>query len=189
MKDVQSTTDNRGIAIQRVGIKDAYLPFLIKTKAGGYQQVGAKISFAVALPMEYKGTHMSQKPVAEPELAEILKEALEKLQAESANITIEFKYFVDRQAPVSGKASVLDIDCCFAGSMKKGEALKFTLGVKVPYTSLCPCSKEISRYGAHNQRGVMDVMLRFKPECECILIEDLVALLEKQASCQVYCLH
>ena len=196
MKDVQSTTDNRGIAIQRVGIKDAYLPFLIKTKAGGYQQVGAKISFAVALPMEYKGTHMSrfleilnpwsQKPVAEPELAEILKEALEKLQAESANITIEFKYFVDRQAPVSGKASVLDIDCCFAGSMKKGEALKFTLGVKVPYTSLCPCSKEISRYGAHNQRGVMDVMLRFKPECECFLIEDLVALLEKQASCQVY---
>ena len=91
MKDVQSTTDNRGIAIQRVGIKDAYLPFLIKTKAGGYQQVGAKISFAVALPMEYKGTHMSrfleilnpwsQKPVAEPELAEILKEALEKLKA------------------------------------------------------------------------------------------------------------
>ena len=95
MKDVQSTTDNRGIAIQRVGIKDAYLPFLIKTKAGGYQQVGAKISFAVALPMEYKGTHMSrfleilnpwgQKPVAEPELAEILKEALEKLQAEFPN--------------------------------------------------------------------------------------------------------
>ncbi len=196
MKDIQSSIDRRGIAIQRVGIKEACLPFFIKAKGEGYQQVTAKVSFAVALPMEYKGTHMSRfweilypwskKPIAEPELAEILQEALEKLQAESASIRIEFKYFVDRTAPVSGKKSVLDVDCFFAGSMRRGEALEFTLGVRLPYTSLCPCSREISRYGAHNQRGVMDVQVRFRPEYECIWIENLVELMEKQASCQVY---
>lgn len=196
MKDIQSSMDQRGIAIQRVGIKGAFLPFLIKAKDGGYQQVTAKVSFAVALPMEYKGTHMSRfleilnpwskKPVAEAELFEILQEALDKLQAEAASIRIEFKYFVDRKAPVSGKASVLDVDCVFAGSMQKGSSLDFMLGVSLPYTSLCPCSKEISRYGAHNQRGVMNVELRYKPEYECIWIENLVELLEKQASCQVY---
>ena len=118
MKDVQSSIDQRGISIQRVGIKEACLPFLIKTKDGGYQQAVARACFTVALPMEYKGTHMSRfleilnpwskKPVAEPELAEILQEALDKLQAESASIRIDFKYFVDRTAPVSGRQSVLD---------------------------------------------------------------------------------
>ena len=196
MKDVQSSIDQRGISIQRVGIKEACLPFLIKTKDGGYQQAVARACFTVALPMEYKGTHMSRfleilnpwskKPVAEPELAEILQEALDKLQAESASIRIDFKYFVDRTAPVSGRQSVLDVDCFFAGDMEQGGGLRFTLGVKLPYTSLCPCSKEISRYGAHNQRGIMDVQVRFHPQNECILIEDLVELMEKQASCQIY---
>ena len=88
-------------------------------------------------------------------MAEILSEALDKLQAEAAAIRIDFKYFVERQAPVSGRCSVLDVDCFFAGKMSRGKALEFTLGVKVPYTSLCPCSKEISRYGAHNQRGIL----------------------------------
>jgi len=196
MKDVQNSADDRGIAIQRVGIRDAHLPLKIKTKAGNYQQVLANISFTVSLPMEYKGTHMSRfqeilnkwisSPIAEPEMADILGEALEKLQAETAAIRLEFKYFVDRIAPVSKRKSVLDVDCFFDGIMEKGKPLQFTLGVKVPYTSLCPCSKEISDYGAHNQRGVMDVRVRFDSDHECILIEDLVTLMEQQASCQVY---
>lgn len=196
MKDVQNSIDRRGIAIQRVGIKEACLPFLIKTKANGYQQAAAKVCFTAALPMEYKGTHMSRfleilnpwskKPVAESELAEILQEALERLMAEAASIRLDFKYFVDRQAPVSGRPSVLDVDCFFAGTMERGGGLDFTLGVGLPYTSLCPCSKEISSYGAHNQRGVMDVQVRFRAGFECILIEDLVELMEKQASCQIY---
>ncbi len=196
MKDVQNTIDQRGIAIQRVGIKDAFLPFQIKTQEGGFQQVCAKVCFTVALPMEFKGTHMSRfleilnpwttKPVAEPEMADILSEALEKLQAKSAEIRIDFKYFVERVAPVSGKKSVLDVDCFFLGNMVQGGKMDFTLGVKVPYTSLCPCSKEISKYGAHNQRGILATELRFRPPYECILIEDLVELLEKQASCQIY---
>lgn len=196
MKDVQNTIDRRGIAIQRVGIKDAFLPFKIKTRDGGFEQVCAKVCFTVALPMEFKGTHMSRfleilnpwstRPVAEPEMAEILGEALEKLKAESAEIRIDFKYFVDRVAPISGKKSVLDVDCFFLGNMVRGGRLDFALGVKVPYTSLCPCSKEISMYGAHNQRGILAARLRFCPPHECILIEDLVELLEKQASCQIY---
>lgn len=196
MKDVQSSADTRGIAIQRVGIRDAHLPFLIKTRGDSYQQVLANICFTVALPMEYKGTHMSRfqeilhqwssKPVAEPEMSQILDEAMERLQAESASIRIEFKYFLERKAPVSQKLSVLDVDCFFDGKKSKDEDLVFTLGVKLPYTSLCPCSKEISEYGAHNQRGIMSAAVRFGENQECILIENLVELLEQQASCQVY---
>ena len=150
MKDVQNSLDRRGIAIQRVGIKDAHLPFLIKTLDGGFQQVLARIKFTVALPMEYKGTHMSRfleilhqwsrKPVAEPEMEAILTEALERLEAQSAELCIQFKYFIEKKAPVSGKCSVLDLDCSFMGCKKRAEPMQFTLGVDVPFTSLCPCS-------------------------------------------------
>lgn len=196
MIDVQKSADRRGIAIQKVGIKEASLPFLIKTKEGDYQQVLAKICFTVSLPMEYKGTHMSRfleilhkwssKPVAEKEMEAILQDAMNHLEAESANLHIEFTYFVKKEAPVSRRASLLDVKCFFDGEMHRDGPLVFTLGVKVPYTSLCPCSKEISQYGAHNQRGIMDVMVRYGNGRECIYIEDLAALLEQQASCQVY---
>ncbi|MCR5177304.1 MAG: GTP cyclohydrolase FolE2 [Anaerovibrio sp.] len=196
MKDVQNSIDHRGIAIQNVGIRDVHMPLQIKTKEGNYQQVLGNISFTISLPMEYKGTHMSRfqeilnkwtsSPIAEGEMSEILGEALDRLQAEAASLHIEFKYFVDRIAPVSKRHSVLDVDCFFDGYLKRGEDLQFILGVKVPYTSLCPCSKEISDYGAHNQRGIMDVRVRFDSDCDCILIEDLVLLMEQQASCQIY---
>ena len=139
MQDVQNQTDARGIAIQRVGIKDAHLPFLIKTKDGGFQQVLARILFTVSLPMEYKGTHMSrfleilmpwsQKPLAEPEMEAMLEEALERLDAKSAEVELSFKYFIDKKAPVSGRCSVLDLDCCFKGTKKRGEKMVFELGV------------------------------------------------------------
>ena len=196
MQDVQSREDQRGIPIQRVGIKDAHLPFLIKTQGGGFQQVLANIQFTVSLPMEYKGTHMSRfleilnqwsrKPVAEEEMEAILTEALDKLEAKSAVLHIAFKYFIDKKAPVSGRTSVLDLDCFFQGEKKRGKPMKFTLGVTVPYTALCPCSKEISRYGAHNQRGITQTQVRFAAGMDCIYIEELARLLEQQASCPVY---
>ncbi len=196
MKDVQNSSDERGIAIQRVGINDAHLPFLIKMQDGGFQQVLARIKFTVSLPMEYKGTHMSrfleilnkwsQKPVAEEEMEAILAEALEKLEARSAELKIDFKYFIDKKAPVSGRKSVLDLNCFFLGEKQRGEAMRFTLGVEVPFTSLCPCSKEISRYGAHNQRGLMRVAVRFSEGEECIYIEDLARRMEQQASCPIF---
>lgn len=101
MQDVQSRTDKRGIAIQHVGVKNVHLPFLIKTKEGGFQSVLARIRFTVELPEEYKGTHMSrfleilmpwsQKPLAEPELEAMLREALKRLDAQAAEVEIAFK--------------------------------------------------------------------------------------------------
>lgn len=195
MKDVQNSADERGIAIQKVGVKDVHLPFLIKTKENSFQPVLANIAFTVELPMEYKGTHMSrfleilsawqQKPVGGAEMAQILDDALDKLDAAAAHLKIGFKYFIEKRAPVSGRLSVLDLDCAFAAGKRRGDPLDFVLRVDVPFTSLCPCSKEISRYGAHNQRGLMRAQVRFLPG-QAAYIEDLAALMEAQASCPIY---
>ena len=134
MQDVQNRQDKRGIAIQKVGIKEAHLPFLIKTKEGGYQQVLARVRFTVALPSQYKGTHMSRfleilmpwskKPLAETEMEAMLSEALERLEAHSAEVELSFKYFVDKVAPVSRRTSVLDFDCCFTGRKEQGKPME-----------------------------------------------------------------
>lgn len=196
MKDIQSSADSRGIAIQRVGVSDVHLPFFIKTKEGTFQQVLARIRFTVSLPEEFKGTHMSRfleildpwssQPVAEPEMEAILGEALDRLSAASADLEIAFKYFIRKHAPVSGRSSYLDLDCRFFGSKRRGEPMSFELGTDVPMTSLCPCSKAIARYGAHNQRGIIRTRVRYRQGSECIYIEDLSALLEAQASSPVY---
>ena len=195
LKDVQNITDNRGIAIQNVGVSDVHLPFLIKTKAGSFQSVLAKINLTVNLPKEYKGTHMSrfveilsewsQKPISGTEMQFILSDTLTKLDAEYAQLDIQFKYFIEKSAPVSGLKSMLDVDCLFSAKLSKNQPLEFMLGVEVPFTSLCPCSKEISAYGAHNQRGLMKVKVKYHSG-KFIWIEDLVTLLEAQGSCPVY---
>jgi GTP cyclohydrolase I len=195
LKDIQNTVDERGIAIQNVGISNVHIPFLIKAKTGTFQSVLANIKLTVSLPKEYKGTHMSrfveilndwsQKPVSSREMKEILTETLQRLDAEQAQLDIAFKFFIEKTAPVSGLKSLLDIDCLFSGKLVCNREMEFYLGVDVPFTSLCPCSKEISRYGAHNQRGLMKVKIRYSPD-HFIWIEDLVALLEVQGSCPVY---
>jgi len=196
MQDVQNLTDSRGIDIQHVGVNHVHLPFNIKTKEGGYQQVLADVRFTVALPKKYKGTHMSRfieilnpwtaKPLAENEMESILSEAIERLSAERAAVKLDFKYFIEKKAPVSQMVSWLDLDCSFFGEKEKNKPMIFTLGLEVPFTSLCPCSREISDYGAHNQRSVCRVKVRFKEGFECIYIEDLTALIEEQGSCQIY---
>ena len=196
MQDVQNRSDSRGIAIQQVGVNQVRLPFLIKTKSGGFQQVLAEIRFTVSLPQEFKGTHMSrfleillpwsEQPLAEPEMQNMLQEALDRLEAHSASLRLDFKYFVDKEAPVSKRRSVLDLECFFEGRLERGKPLDFRLGVEVPFTSLCPCSKEISAYGAHNQRSVSRIIVRFHDGFECIWIEDLAELVEKQASSPIY---
>ena len=195
MKDVQNAADARGVAIQKVGVSDVHLPFLIKTKSGDFQSVLARIKLTADLPEEFKGTHMSrfieilsewsQKPISVREMENILADTIEKLHAQSASIEIGFKYFVEKTAPVSKLTSLLDYDCSFSGSLKKGAHVDFTLGLAVPFTSLCPCSKEISAYGAHNQRGLMKVKIKFKPG-RFIWIEDLADLMESKASSPVY---
>lgn len=195
MKDVQNLTDTRGIAIQKVGVSEVHLPFLIQTKAGDFQSVLAKIKLTVSLPEEFKGTHMSrfieilsewsQRPLSNGEMESILRDTLTKLHAQSAELVIRFKYFLEKTAPVSGLKSLLDYDCSFCGRMQLGGKMEFTMGIVVPFTSLCPCSKEISDYGAHNQRGMMRVQIRQQGEA-FTWIEDLAVLLEQQGSCPVY---
>ena len=195
MKDVQNISDNRGIAIQNVSVSDVHLPFLIKTKAGSFQSVLANISLTVDLPKEYKGTHMSrfieilsewsQKPVSRREMESILTDTISKLNADYAQMDIRFKYFIEKSAPVSGLKGMLDVDCMFSAKLTKNQPLDFTLGVNVPFTSLCPCSKEISAYGAHNQRGLMKVNIKYD-NGHFIWIEDLVTLMEAEGSCPVY---
>lgn len=195
LKDVQNITDNRGIAIQNVGVSDVHLPFLIKTKAGSFQSVLAKINLTVNLPKEYKGTHMSrfieilsewsQKPISSKEMQCILSDTLMKLDAEYAQLDIGFKYFIEKSAPVSGLKSMLDVDCVFSATLTQEKSFEFILAVNVPFTSLCPCSKEISAYGAHNQRGLMKVKIKYSSG-KFIWIEDLVSLMEAQGSCPVF---
>lgn len=195
VKDVQNRWDERGIAIQKVGVSDVHLPFFIKTKDGSFQSVLAKITLTVELPQQYKGTHMSrfieilsewsQKPVSSHEMECILTDTISRLNAKRAHLDIAFKYFIKKKAPVSGLKSMLDFDCMFSASLAEGEPLDFVLGVIVPFTSLCPCSKEISAYGAHNQRGLMKVKLK-QDHGKFIWIEDLAALMEAQGSSPVY---
>jgi len=195
MKDVQNASDERGIAIQKVGVSDVHLPFFIKTKSGSLQSVLANIKLTVDLPKEYKGTHMSrfieilsewsQKPVSIREMELILSDTINRLNAKCAYLEIRFKYFIEKTAPVSGLKSMLDLDCLFSARLTQGYPLDFTMGLSVPFTSLCPCSKEISAYGAHNQRGLMKVKIQHEPG-KFIWIEDLAQLMEDQGSCPVY---
>ncbi len=197
MKDVQSLADERGIAIQKVGVSEVHLPFLIKRKGGSFQSVLANIKLTVDLPKEYKGTHMSrfievlsdwsQKPVSYREMEAILGDIIGRLDAKRASIEIAFKFFIEKTAPASGLKSLLDYDCLFSGSLEQGQHLDFVLGLTVPFTSLCPCSKEISSYGAHNQRGLMRVKIKYQPG-RFIWIEDLASLMEAQGSAPVFSL-
>lgn len=197
LKDVQNAPDDRGIAIQKVGVKDVHLPLLIKTQSGTFQSVLASIMLTVDLPQEYKGTHMSRfievlhdwsaKPLSSPEMEAILRDICRRLDARRGHLAIMFKYFCEKSAPVSGLNSLLDVDVVFRGDYDAAGHYDFTLGLAVPFTSLCPCSKEIACYGAHNQRGLMRVDIQLR-RGHFIWIEDLAALMEAQGSAPVYSL-
>jgi GTP cyclohydrolase I len=126
----------------------------------------------------------SQKPISRGEIREILEEAAERLGARRAGIDVAFKYFITKSAPASGSESALDYDCRFAGVLNDGDC-QLTTGVEVPVTILCPCSKEISRHGAHNQRAIIRVLIRSRADT-MIWIEDLVGMLERQGSSEIF---
>ena len=194
MKDVAASNDPRGIAVQRVGVKDVHLPILVRRKSGEFDSALARIDFAVSLPHQFRGTHMSrfvdilfqwrQKPISKPEVGDMLKEACERLGAEHARIDVSFKYFMNKRAPVSGSESALDYDCKFEGVLD-GDSYILTTVVEVPVTILCPCSKEISAEGAHNQRAIIRACIRSRPDA-MVWIEDLVTMLELQGSAEIY---
>ena len=168
MIDVQNRPDERGIPINQVGVKDLRYPIVVLDQKNEKQHTVADISMSVNLPHHFKGTHMSRFIEVLNEhrgeftmrtLPAILQELRERLDAESAIIEAKFPYFLDRKAPVSGAVGLVDYECRFQGEMNS-DTQSFTLGVTVPVTTLCPCSKEISDYGAHNQRGYLSIDVR-----------------------------
>jgi GTP cyclohydrolase IB len=192
MPDMQKRPDHRKIPIAKVGVKDITYPVVVMDKNRSLQHTIAKVNMYVDLPHHFKGTHMSRfveilnrhrEQIALDKLETILEEMKQKLGSSSAHLEIQFPYFIDKTAPVSGAKSLMEYSCEFSASMT--ETLDFVLGVKVPLTSLCPCSKELSRFGAHNQRSIMTVRVRYR---DFIWIEDLVELIEKCGSSQLYSL-
>jgi GTP cyclohydrolase IB len=194
LSDVAAEQDSRGITIQRVGVKDVHLPIQVRRKGEGLVGALARIDFSVELPHHFRGTHMSrfvdilfrysQHPIGPNEIDEMLVEAREKLGAGRADLRLGFKYFISKQAPASGAASMLDYGCLFEGAHSES-GFVFSLGVEVPVTLLCPCSREISERGAHNQRALVNVKIRTQPG-EMVWIEDLVRIVEAQASSEIY---
>ncbi len=194
MADVAARPDRRGITIQRVGVKDVHLPVQVRRKEGGFVPVLGRVRLSVELPHRHRGTHMSRllallfrwsrQPIAAGDLITILEGARQDLQARTADVELAFKYFVEKQAPISHIPSPLDYDCRFAGRLHDGQ-YEFTLGVDVPVTCLCPCSKEISRYGAHNQRAVIRAAVRYQGK-GILWLEDLISVVEQQGSAPIY---
>lgn len=192
MPDMQKRPDTRRIPIAKVGVKDITYPIVVMDKNRSLQHTVARVNMYVDLPHHFKGTHMSRfveilnrhrEQIALDKLETILDEMKAKLGSDSAHLEIQFPYFIDKMAPVSKAKSLMEYTCDFSASMT--DTLDFVLGIKVPLTSLCPCSKELSRFGAHNQRSVMTVRVRYK---EFIWIEDLVELIEQCGSSPLYSL-
>ena len=166
MIDVQNQADTRGIKIQRTGVSKVHLPILI-SDGGKIQQVTSQICFTVSLSEKVRGTHMSrlmeiltdwtEKPITISDVEKILLDAQKKLDADFSAIQFEFKYFVEQSAPISARKSFLDVDCKFNGELYENSRMKFNLGLTVPFTSLFPCSREISSFGAHNQRSICQI--------------------------------
>lgn len=199
LKDTQSSKDTRGIDIQKVGIKHLELPLIIQRKNDTNQTVSAKAKVSVSLPRHFKGTHMSRfieilsewknKNLLGVDIKGCLSTIIKKMNAQSGELQFKFKYFIDKKSPVTRISSPMSYDCSFDGVLtnlgKENESYKFTLGVKVPVTTLCPCSKEISDYGAHNQRAIISVKISYE-DPNHIWIEDLIKMIESCGSCEIY---
>ncbi len=192
MKDVQSERDYRNIPINKVGIKGLRYPVTVLDRNKGHQYTVASINMYVDLPHECKGTHMSRfvelLHLFRPKLSlktfsDILTRMKSHLDAESAHIEVTFPFFIEKQAPVSGSPGLMDYTCRFIGSVNSKCKVDLVSEVVVPVSSVCPCSREISECGAHNQRGKVYLSTRFK---KFIWIEDMVELVENAASCDVY---
>ena len=193
MPDVQASADGRQVAIDRVGVKEVVYPIRLKTKAGGEQATVANINMYVALPHHQKGTHMSRflevlnehkcQPLTPDDIPAVTESIRVRLNASEAHFEATFTYFIEKQAPVTKQAGLMNYEVTFeCTATAAGQDM--VLRVAAPATSLCPCSKEISEYGAHNQRCRIEAAIR--TEGEMLWIEDLVTRLENAASHPVY---
>ena len=191
MVDVQSLADTRRIAINRVGIKAIRHPVKILDRTGGVQHTIAVFNMYVGLPHNFKGTHMSrfveilnsnEREISVENFPSMLRDMVDKLEAQTGHIEMNFPYFINKAAPVSGVQSLMDYDVTLSGEICHGE-IASSIKVVVPVTSLCPCSKKISERGAHNQRSHVTVTAQIS---EHVWIEEIVQLVEAEASCELY---
>lgn len=189
--DVQGSEDHRQIAIDRVGIKDIKHPVVVADRSGREQHTVATFNMYVGLPHNFKGTHMSrfveilnrhEYEISVATFERMISETTELLEAETSHIEMTFPYFVNKAAPVSGVRSLLDYEVTFIGRRVAGRTV-ISVRVIVQVTSLCPCSKNISEYGAHNQRSHVTVEAELN---EFLWVEELIETIESVASCELY---
>lgn len=192
--DVQGSEDRRHLAINKVGVKSIRHPIRVLDgdKSRGAQHTIASFDMYVGLPHKFKGTHMSRfveilnshdREISVQSFEPMLRQMVKRLEAETGIIEMRFPYFINKVAPVSGVSSLMDYDVTFTGEIVAGGHYSLTMKVVVPVTSLCPCSKEISAYGAHNQRSHVTITARTN---SLVWIEELVRLAESEASCELY---
>jgi len=192
LPDVQSSPDSRLLAIQNVGVKGLRYPLQFQAADGTVQATVATIEMTVGLSAEVKGTHMSRfvellesrrGVVSQDGLFRLLEEMLMRLEARSGRIVMRFPWFISKTAPVSGVDSLLDYDAAFIVDKQEGCYPSLTVEITAPVTSLCPCSKKISDYGAHNQRSHITLSARLRAQMG---LEELVRMAEEEASCEVF---
>lgn len=189
--DVQSSADTRHLAIDQVGVKAIRHPITVREKGGGVHHTIASFNMYVGLPHRFKGTHMSrfveilnahEREISVETFKRMLAEMVERLEAKTGHISMSFPYFINKTAPVSGVQSLMDYEVTFIGEIENGQQC-FKMKVVVPVTSLCPCSKEISNYGAHNQRSHVTISAKTRSK---VWIEDLIECAEQEASCELW---
>jgi len=190
--DVQNMPDARNIPIDKVGVKGLRYPIAVKDRQKVLQHTVGVFDLFVNLPHDFKGTHMSRfievlnefcGEVSMEKFQEILEKIKGKLDAQSAHMNVEFPYFMEKSAPITGTPGLMSYTCFMRGSL--AERYDLIVGVEVPVTTVCPCSKEISEYGAHNQRGLVRVQLRFK---KFFWIEEIIEIVESSVSSEIYSL-
>jgi len=191
LKDIQSEPDHRNLPINKVGVKDISYPVVVMDRAEGQQHTVARVNMYVDLPHHFRGTHMSRfieilnkyrEGISTRNVAEVLDDMKCMLNAQTSHFMMEFPFFMNKKAPVSGEEAKMEYTCSLLGDSSVDY---YTLQVRVPLLSLCPCSKEISNYGAHNQRSMVTVSIRAR---EIIWIEDIIEIVESCGSSEIYAL-
>jgi GTP cyclohydrolase IB len=193
LRDVHSESDGRKLALERAGVKGLRYPICVLDRANGQQHTVAEIDMSVSLPHRRRGAHMSRfvellnrhrREIDIRRFRALCAELRRDHDATAAHVTVRFPYFIEKRAPVTRAGGLVDYACTFGASVT-ANANELWVAVEVPVTSLCPCSKAISRHGAHNQRSIVRVKVWFT---RFFWIEDLIGLIEESASCDLYAL-
>ena len=194
MRDIQSEQDTRAVPLQKVGVKGVKYPVTVLDKTSKKQQTTSTVDLFVNLPHNYKGTHMSRfievfhkyhEDISMHQFLDMLEEMRTKLSAQKAFGRVEFPYFIEKKAPVTEAAGIMQYKCSYEGEVSEDGDRRFYVSIQVPVATLCPCSKAISEYGAHNQRGSVSVRLLYK---DFFWIEDIISMIESCASTPLYTL-